>query len=122
MSSRAGKSSRSPGAGGEEEIFGDVEDGGRTGAILVVAGLDKEVSVDEVADYGVGVHAAGGVDAGAGEGTQVEDTREDLVGRARERGRAGLLAEALDGDGAEGVRRELKPTGDLPEHYSGGRG
>jgi hypothetical protein len=31
------------------------------------------------------------------------------VGRARERGRAGLLAETLDGGGAEGVRRELKP-------------
>src|SRR3954466_4755545 len=37
-------------AGGEEEVFGDVEESRRTRAFLVATGLDEEVSVDEIAD------------------------------------------------------------------------
>jgi hypothetical protein len=59
------------GAGGEEKVFGHVEQGGRTGAILVPASLGEQVAVDEGTDHRVGVHAAGGADAGARQGTQI---------------------------------------------------
>jgi len=106
--------------GGEEEVFCNVEEGGCTRAFLVATGLDEEVSIYEGADHGIRVHTTGSVDIGAGDGTQVENAGEDLVSRARERGRASLLAEPLDGGGAERVRRELKSPGDFPEYDPGG--
>jgi hypothetical protein len=106
-------------ASGEEEVFGDVEESWRTRSFLVATSLDEEVPVDEIADHGVGVDAAGDVNTGAGDGTQVEDAGENFVGCARERGRAGLLAKPLDGGGAERVCRELEASRDLPKYDAG---
>jgi hypothetical protein len=53
------------GAGGDEEVIGNVEESRGAGPLPVATGLRQEVTVEQVANHGVGVHAANLVDAGA---------------------------------------------------------
>ena len=64
----------------------------------VGAHLGEEAAVEEVANHGVGFHAAHPGDRTSRQGAVVEGAGEHLVGGTGERGGARLLAETLDGE------------------------
>src|ERR671917_1976802 len=104
------------GTGDDEELVGHVEESRGTGMNAVGVHLGEEATVEKVTDHGVGVDAAHLGYRTARQGAVVEVAREHLVSGTGERRGACLLAETLDGGGADGICREQVAARHVAQH------